>query len=501
MAERLSNGSIECIGQIGAVTPPRIVSPLTVESSKPRLCINLMYLNNWIQDIPFSLDTLKDIPRLVQPSAFFTSVDDKSAFDNLRLSPLSYDLVAFQWGGYFFRFKTIPFGFKLSSYFYHTLNLQPTIYIRKCFSIPMFLYIDDRLVEELRLRRFPNGFDCAVAACYIVCQILLRLGYCIGLDKSVLVPTRTPVHLGFIVDSVNSCFRITDTKLQKFKLFREFCLSKKYITVLDLQKLAGRCVSFMLAVPAAKLYTREMNAAISFCLRSGRPVRMSGPLLEEISSWRFLDSWAGKLEWKQEKHLSVRMYSDSSLFKWGGVIHFPEKTEEISDYWPAHMRKEHIMVLEAKALLNVLISIKDRIAHHRIDAFVDSQVLINSWNNEGSKNGLLTSVIKDIFEFTLNEDVILNLTYVGTTSNPADAGSRKLRKSDACLHSDIWSVVQEEFGGQEGHTLDLMALDSNCMRTKKGLPLKHFTPYDTPKSSGTNMFAQSISKMLCFPTN
>ena len=494
MYERLNNGSIECIGKVGKVIPPTIVSPLTVERSKPRLCINLMYLNNWIQDITFSLDTLKDIPRLVHPNAFFTSIDDKSAFDNVKLNPVSYDLVAFQWGGYFFRFKTIPFGFKLSSYFYHILNLQPTIYIRKHFSIPIFLYIDDRLIEEIRQRRLQTGYECAITACYIVCQILLRLGYSIGLDKSVLLPTQTPVHLGFIVDSVNNCFRITNSKLQKFKAFREYCLSKKFITALDLQKLAGRCVSFMLAVPATKLYTREMNASISFCLKSGKPVLMSGSLLAEINTWRFLDTWTGTLEWKQEKHLSVQMYTDSSMFKWGGVINFSEKTVEISDYWPEQMRSDHIMVLEAKALLNVLTSVKGRIKHHRVDALVDSQPLLNSWNNQGSKCTLLNSVLKDIFKFTLDADIILNLSYVGTKSNLADAGSRRLDKSDACLHESIWEVVQKELGGQSGHTLDLMALDSNCMKTKEGLPLKHYTPYDTPGSSGTNMFAQSIRK-------
>lgn len=57
--ERLANGSIEYLGRVGSVEPPHIVSPLTIEPTKPRMCINLMYLNNWIQDIPFSLDTLK----------------------------------------------------------------------------------------------------------------------------------------------------------------------------------------------------------------------------------------------------------------------------------------------------------------------------------------------------------------------------------------------------------------------------------------------------------
>ena len=152
------------------------------------------------------------------------------------------------------------------------------------------------------------------------------------------------------------------------------------------------------------------------------------------------------------------------------------------------------MVLEAKALLKVLTSIKERIKPHRIDALVDSQPLLHSWNNQGSKNSSLNLVLKDLFQYTLDTDIILSFAYVATKSNLADAGSRRLDKSDACLHESVWRVVQSEIGGQAGHTLDLMALDSNCMKANKDLPLKHYTPYDTPESSGTNVFAQSISK-------
>ena len=135
-----------------------------------------MYLNNWIKNLTFNLDTLKDVQRVVKDNAYLTSIDDKSGFDNVLLAEDSYDLVGFQWGGYYFRFKTLPFGFKLSSYIYHTLNLQPTSYIRKRFPLPMFLYIDDRLIEEIRSDAIQPGFNNAKLANYIVCEILTRLG-------------------------------------------------------------------------------------------------------------------------------------------------------------------------------------------------------------------------------------------------------------------------------------------------------------------------------------
>ena len=378
--ERLRNGSIECVGKVGEVKPPHIVAPLTIEPSKPRLCINLMYLNNWIRDIPFSLDTLKDVPRATMSNAYYTSIDDKSGFDNLMIGSTSSTLVGFQWGGYYFQFLTVPFGFKLSSYFYHTLNLQPTSYIRKRFSIPMFLYIDDRLIEMIRKQQLISGYQCASLANYVVCQILLRLGYCINLEKSVFVPTQEPIFLGFKVDSVNSCFRLTDEKKMKFSNLRDFCLSGSKVKVIDLQRLAGRCISFLLVVPGAKLYTREMNLAISVGLKSGGSVPLAVELREELEAWKFLDNWEGKLEWKRERHITLELFSDASKFKWGGLVHLPKGKVEISDFWAKDLNLS-IMTLETKALLNVLLSVKEEVMRHRIDAYVDNKVLINAWEN------------------------------------------------------------------------------------------------------------------------
>lgn len=493
--ERLQNGSVECLGKVGSVAPPHIVSPLTVEPTKPRLCLNLMYLNNWILDIPFTLDTLKDVPRIVKENAYFTSLDDKSSFDHIFLTPRSQDFVCFQWAGYFFRMKVLPFGFKLSSYIYHTINLQPTTYIRQKFGIPMFLYIDDRLIEEIRNKNVTEGYMSAQLANYIVCEVLTRLGYCINLEKSVLQPTQFIVFLGFSVDSINRCFRLTNEKKQKFIELRSKILAQSYVAILDLQKLAGRCISFILAVPAAKLYTREMNAAIALGVRtSSLFVKISESLREEIMAWQFLDHWKGKLQWKSEKHVSVTIYTDASTFKWGGVFSVKDKTIRLSDFWSDNERKKPIMVLEARALLNMLRAIKANIKGHRVVAFVDNKVLISAWNNEGCRSSPMNQVLKEIFHFVLENDILLNLAYVQSKENLADNPSRELKKSDACLTSSTWAIIQERFGQEQGHTLDLMALDSNCMIGRDGRKLRHFTPYKTPVSSGVDMFAQNITE-------
>ena len=61
----------------------------------------------------------------------------------------------------------------------------------------MHLYIDDRLVEEVGNPNFEAGKKSALLANYIVCEVLTRLGYCINLEKTVFLPFKSIVFLGF----------------------------------------------------------------------------------------------------------------------------------------------------------------------------------------------------------------------------------------------------------------------------------------------------------------
>ena len=119
-----------------------------------------------------------------------------------------------------------------------------------------------------------------------------------------------------------------------------------------------------------------MNLAIAMGIKTKSKIYISEALRDELEAWRFLDTWQGKLEWKKERHFFLEIHSDSSNYKWGGVIHFPERKREVSDYWEEQDMGLPIMVLEAKALLSVLRTLGDRIQGHKIDANIDSMVLL-----------------------------------------------------------------------------------------------------------------------------
>ena len=90
-------------------------------------------------------------------------------------------------------------------------------------------------------------------------------------------------------------------------------------------------------------------------------------------------------------------------------------------------------------------------------------------------------------------NILLHMLYVPSHENPAVAPSRKLSSLGYTLASEIWNEVQLTFGGGQGHSCDLMALDSNAMSDRLGHPLPHFTPHSSPGSIGVILFAQDLT--------
>ncbi|CAG2211261.1 unnamed protein product [Mytilus edulis] len=149
LLERIANGSLTVIGRVGECDPPLLVLPITIEPSKPRMCHDERYLNLWIKDFPFSLDTLKEVPRLIEKDSFMASLDDKSGYDHILLNPNSRQYFGIQFAGWYMVFNSLPFGFKASAFIYHTTGLVPISYCRSL-GVPSLLYIDDRLVCEFK---------------------------------------------------------------------------------------------------------------------------------------------------------------------------------------------------------------------------------------------------------------------------------------------------------------------------------------------------------------
>jgi hypothetical protein len=260
------------------------------------------------------------------------------------------------------------------------------------------LYIDDRHTGELILpsllptayqelaSAFERHMAAASAAIFFVCYTLVSLGYFIGLDKSVLFPRQVVPYLGFDIDSREQAFRILPTKREKFCSLLRSVLSSSFIDQKTLQRLCGKCNSLSLVVPGACMFTNEINLAISIVARSSRPISLVGPLRAEIESWAFLENWRGSLPWRSEFHHQLVLFSDASSSGWGGLLNPGALSVCIRDYWQHTHSTLDINSKEILALANVLDSFSSTISNSWVDAFTDSQVLLQSWSRQGAKS-------------------------------------------------------------------------------------------------------------------
>lgn len=154
-----------------------------------------------------------------------TMCDDKSRYDHILLTDSSRTYFGFEWEGWFFSNNTILFGWKLSEFVHHPTGLLVRHFIR-FISIACSLYIDDCHAAQIRLpsssklalsltRGDEFNLACAKTACFVVCYTLVRLGYCMGLSKSILEPKKVVPYLGFKCDS-DGAFRHLPKKREKF---------------------------------------------------------------------------------------------------------------------------------------------------------------------------------------------------------------------------------------------------------------------------------------------
>ena len=145
LSEKIRSGSIKVIGKVGECQRPKVVMPLTVEPSKPRLCLDAKVLNLWIRDSPLRLETLNEVHRLVDSEAWMATCDEKAGYEHVALSKDSQTYFRIEFGGYFMEYTVIPFGWRASPYVYQSIGMTVTSYLRKL-PVNTTQYIDDRLV-------------------------------------------------------------------------------------------------------------------------------------------------------------------------------------------------------------------------------------------------------------------------------------------------------------------------------------------------------------------
>ena len=190
------------------------------------------------------------------------------------------------------------------------------------------------------------------------------------------------------------------------------------------------------------------------------------------------------------------IFFDSSLAQRGGVLSTPLGIRTAGDYFNSEITSTDIADKESYGLLYTIRAFQSELQNCRVDAQVDNSTLYYAWEGQGCHNQTVNGVVKLLLAATLELNISLHLELIPSEENPDDAPSRCTSDNDVMLSSRLWSHLQSTYGGPKGHTIDLMALDSNSQLDKESHPLPHYTPRYTPSSIGVNFFAQNPARVV-----
>ena len=73
-------------------------------------------------------------------------------------------------------------------------------------------------------------------------------------------------------DSRKLAFVLPEKKKQTFVELRDSILASKTVSLKTLQRFSGKCCSLVLAIPAARLFSREVNRAIGIASKNSRDI-------------------------------------------------------------------------------------------------------------------------------------------------------------------------------------------------------------------------------------
>ena len=431
-----------------------------------------------------------------------TSHDHKAGYHAFLFEPWAREYFGFSIKGRYFVPAAGIFGWSKQPEIYHSTHCALLEFAAAEFGIPSLCYLDDALSGP----RWEDGAPSAASAGWCV-EMLLWLnflaGYTVSVPKSVLLPVQQICWLGVDIDSANCTFSIPPVKKAKFLSLVRAGLDTGRVSVRDLERIAGKAISFLLSVgEAAKVFTRVLFDIVAD-IRSGRFanssnwVRVSPKLRRVFRVWvAFLDAFDGA-PWFDTHHSVLRLETDASGRRWGGVLmEGGAASIEVGEEFSSQEMQLHIEAKEALAVTKVISAVVAArgwaaISGKRVDVWIDNLPLVFALAKGSSKMEAVHREVERLFWWKLTHHFTLSPIWWDTHRNfRADDITRVEVDNDWRLGRGAFSALWGRWGGFDA---DLMASSVSAQLVPGGTAkMKFFSRFHSPGSAGVNILAQVL---------
>ncbi|KAN0015733.1 hypothetical protein ACTFIU_005680 [Dictyostelium citrinum] len=148
-----------------------------------RSVLDLKRLNTFIANQSFKMEGIKNLPSMVKQGYYMVKLDIKKAYLHVLIDPHYRDLFRFVWKGVHYRWKTMLFGLSTAPRII-TMLLRPVLRMLRELNVSVIAYLDDLLIVGSTKEECLSNLDKTM-------KLLVKLGFNLNLEKSVLEPTKS----------------------------------------------------------------------------------------------------------------------------------------------------------------------------------------------------------------------------------------------------------------------------------------------------------------------
>lgn len=296
-------------------------------SLKRRLVQDLRWINGHLPNVKFRMESLhKELGDVVEPDDLLFTTDIAKAYYCLAMHPDAQQYLGWEWKGEFYMPTCLVFGLASAPRIF-TKIMRPMMAFFRSLGVRVLGMIDDYMWAD------KAGAITEVRSA--VQTVFPLLGWSFN-AKCEWEPSDEVLMLGMLVNAKLFQVRAPDKKIAattagiKAILRKQLGPVQRPITIKEVQRVTGRLMSMMLALPGVRVFTRSLYQILAMALegnetrkRTGRPVlytlQLSKESIEELQFWLERMVTHNGLEINcRENQVQVLLWSDASDVGWGG---------------------------------------------------------------------------------------------------------------------------------------------------------------------------------------
>lgn len=445
---------------------PVCVMPISViqQKSKKRLILDGRWLNLWMDPDPVKYDDLRSFARGLQRKDWLCSVDFKSGYHHVPLAKEDYKYFGFEWGGEYFEYVVLPFGFSPAPTIFQTLSGVLALLLRRK-GFHSLVYLDDL---SFRLPRKWTGARRATAV-WLIAAVIYLAGFTLAIAKSHLLPVRSLVLLGIGLDTVRECFWVPDEKFARLMELVGAFRAGKTVTVWEAQSLAGKVQSIALAVPPVAIFLRSLYDEVAKAEAAGQNLLVVSAVMEaDLAELGKLKSWERLSAWVSETHATFTLETDASGIRWGGApLFYRGESHMVGAPFTKEEMPLHIHVKELLAVKYSLHALGHLTRRCILDIFTDNVIVQHTLLDGKALDPVMRAFARELLQFQLSSGVRVRVYRIPTKKNvSSDTISRvELPKevydrNDHRLNPTLFALLQDDCGQE--FTVDACAGPKNA---------------------------------------